>query len=139
MSLSLVRPYFKARCLAVGLTEHPDEFNIDNIPSTIIDKSFHVGLTSANGDKLNQNDQEISAPVEVVFYYKGFRDPSDGLDKAIAKSEELIKEAERPSNRLGACIKNVNLNSIVYEALSLGNDNVIRTRIVFNIKTSLAL
>jgi hypothetical protein len=137
MSLTLVRSYFRARCVAKGLVEHPDAFNIDNIGSTIIDGSFHVGFFSANGLKLNQNDQEIEASVEVVFYTKGYRTPSDALDKAILKAEDLIKECEKPSNRIGSGIKNVFLNNIVFEPIADSNDNAIRTRISFSIITIL--
>lgn len=139
MSLSLVRPYFKARCLAVGLTEHPDVFNFNNVPSTIIDYSFHVEFFSANGTRLNQNDQEITIPCEVLFYVKGYRNPAEGMDRAIAKAESLIYEVLRPVNRLGTCLKNVSLGSINFEPLSNANDNAIKTRISFNVFTSLFL
>lgn len=139
MSLSLIKPYLRARCLAVGLAEHPEPFNQENLPSTIIDKSFQISLTSANGVKLNQNDQEMSSTVGLIFYLKGFRDPDLALDKAIEKSEALIREVEKPVNRLGVCLKNVSLSDINYEALALSNDNVVKTTINFNFVTNLNL
>jgi hypothetical protein len=139
MSLTLVRPYFKARCLAVGLTEHTDVFNFQNVPSSIVDYSFHVEFFSANGVKLNQHDQEITIPCNVSFYVKGYRNPAEGMDKAIAKCEALIKEVLAPANRLGQCLKNVTLGSVAFEPIAASNDNSIKVQISFNVFTSLAL
>lgn len=139
MSLTLVRPYFKARCLAVGLTEHTDVFNFQNIPSSISNYSFHVEFTSASGVKLNQHDQEITIPCNVSFYVKGYRNPAEGMDKAIAKCEALIVETLLPANRLGQCLKNVTLSSVTFEPLAGSNDNTIKVQIGFTAFTSLAL
>lgn len=131
MSLTALRPYYKARGEAVGLTYHNDAFNVDNIASNILDKSFAIGITSFSGIKLNQHDQEISAPVEIVLYVKGYRSVNEGLDKAILLTENLIKEVEAPANRLGTSIKNVTLSNCSIEPLAT-NDNVIFVKIVFN-------
>lgn len=139
MSFEAIRPYFKARCEAVGLSEHDDSFNIDNIPDTIIDDSFHVSFDSFNGIKSNQNDQEISVPVSVVFYKKGFRYPSEGIDNALIKAEALIKEAQSTTNRLGTVIKNVTTSDGVVEPITLANDNIVRVKIVFNVTLVLFL
>jgi len=139
MSFALVRPYFRARCKVVGLTEHVDAFNNDNIPSTIIDKAFHLGAPGGSSRKLNQNDHEFDIDFEFSVYFKGYRNPSEGLDRAIETIETLVKEIEKPSNRLGTCLKNVVTQSINFESLADSNDNAIRARISCNIVTSLSL
>lgn len=131
MSFESVRPYFAARCTAVGLKEHKDAFNDENIPSTYLDGSFHVLLNGFDGIKLNQNDQESRCKVAVSFWLKGFRTPSEGLDRAVAKSELLLKETLKNSNRLGQCIKNVVFNDVSYSALSDDNDNAIKVTMNF--------
>ena len=139
MSFTLVRSYFRARCKAVGMTEHVDAFNNNNIASTVIDKSFHLGPPSGRNRKLNQEDHEFDIGLELSVYFKGYRNPSEGLDRAIEMTETLVKEIEKPSNRLGTCLKNVVIQSINWEALDDSNDNAIRARISCNIVTSLAL
>lgn len=139
MSLSLIRPYFKARCEAVGLRSVGDAFNVDEVAASIIDMGFHVGFFNSTGIKLNQNDQEIESSVEVTFYLKGFRNPQDGFDKAVVKVEQLIREVEKPENRLGSCLKNVSLDSINIEPYSGDNDNLIKVRTAFDVVTSLNL
>lgn len=142
MSLTLIKPYFKARAKAVDLKELldvQDLFDIENIPSSLVDYGFVVLFSSASGRKLNQNTQEISVPVDVVFYVKGFRYPNEGFDKAVLKAEALIKETEAPTNRLGQCIKNVSLSQINFEQFSIDNDNLIRVRVSFESIIDLSL
>ena len=139
MSLTAVKPYFKSRCSAVGLSLHPEPFDTNDIPSSILDKSFQVGFTDGSGTKLNQNDQEIDIPVRVIFYVKGYRNIDDGQDRAIEKLEQLIKEIEKPENRLGGLLKNVVLSGFLIEPISNDNDNAIRTILNFTVKTILAL
>lgn len=139
MSMTLVRSYFKARCLTVGMKEHNDAFNEDNVASTVIDNSFHVLLSGFNGRKLNQNDQEIECSVTVTFWVKGFKKPTEGLDRAVSKSEVLLKETLKNSNRLGQCLKNVVFNSVNYSALSEDNDNAVKVTMNFTAFTSLVI
>lgn len=139
MSFSLVRSYFRARCKSVGLSEHLDAFNSSNIPSTIMDKSFYLGSPVISSRKLNQNDHEFDIVMDMSVFFKGYRDPSEGLDRAIESIELLVKEIEKPSNRLGACIKNVVTQNIAMEAIADSNDNAIRVRISCNVITSLGL
>jgi hypothetical protein len=130
-SLIDVKKYFRQRCLAIGLHEHKDAFFDENIASTVVDNSFHVLISGFNGVKLNQNDQEMSCRCLVSFWIKGFKNPSEGLDKAVAKSEFLIKEVLKPSNRFGQSIKNVSLGAINYAQMSESNDNSIKVTIEF--------
>lgn len=139
MSLSSVRSYFRSRCLAVGLKEHADAFNEENIASTYLDNSFHVMLNGFSGIKLNQNDQEVRCGVIVSFWIKGFRNPTEGLDRAVSKSELLIKETLKNSNRLGQCLKNVVFLDVAYAALSEDNDNAIKVTLNFEALTILEI
>ena len=139
MSMTLVKPYFKARCIAVGLKEHKDAFNQENIPSTYLDNTFHVLLGDFSGIKLNQSDQEINCSVSVSFWIKGFKTPSEGLDRAVSKSEQLLKETLKNSNRLGQCLKNIVFNDVSYTALSDDNDNAIKCTMNFTAFTSIGI
>lgn len=140
MSMTLVKPYFRLRCAAVGLSKHPDPFNENNIPSTIIDFSYQLNFSSVNNLKFNPGTTlDLTMPIEVIFYVKGFRDPDEGQDRAIAKAQELILEASSIQNRIGASIKNVVFQSMRIEPLASSNDNVIRVRLAFNTITTLAI
>jgi hypothetical protein len=138
MSLTAIRSYYKARGEAVGLTYHDDAFNIENISSSVIDKAFGFLIAGFSGVKLNQHDQEILVPIEIVFYVKGYRTSTDGLDSALLYAENLIKEVEAPSKRLGQSIKNITLGSCTIEPME-SNDNLVRARISFNNQIHLSL
>ena len=139
MSLTLVKPYFITQCKAASLKEWPYAFNIENVPNSIIDNSFHVLLNTVDGIKLNQHVQELNCGASVTFWIKGYKDPSSGLDKAIAKSEELLKLCLKPSNRIGTCVKNIILNSVNFDRLADSNDNAIKVTMIFTALTSLAV
>jgi hypothetical protein len=64
MSLTSVRPYFRTHCNALGFTEWMDGFNIENIPSTLIDMAYHIGPPQTTGISNNQGDQVTEAAVE---------------------------------------------------------------------------
>jgi hypothetical protein len=137
--MTLVKSYFKARCEAVGLSEHSDGFNEENIAASTIDNTFHVLLGQFSGRKLNQSDQEIDCPVVVSFWVKGFRDPAEGIDRAVQLGEDLLKETLKNSNRLGQCLKNVTFSSMNVEPLSTDNDNAIKVVMNFTAFTSLLI
>jgi hypothetical protein len=132
MSLASLRPYIRARCKAVGLSEWADGFNFENIPSNIIDKSFHMEMGTASGERLNMADQEISYPVTVRIFVKGFRQPAQGIDSATALVDSLIKEVCKAGNRATqATIKNVFFDSMALTAVSQTNDNLVVASVTF--------
>ena len=139
MSLDVIKPYFRLRCNSIGLVEHEDAFNIENIPDTLADGSYHISFLSFSGIKSNQNDQELLIPIEVVFFKKGYRYPSEGIDNALTLVESLIKEVQRPQYRLGTVIKNITTGNCDIEQQSLSNDNIVMVRIVFNLIMTLDL
>lgn len=132
MSLSTVRPYFRARCKAIGLTEWVDGFNFQNIPSNIIDKSFHMEMGSAGGERLNMSDQEITWPVTVRIFIKGFRNPAAAIDSAAVLTDSLVKESCKVSNRgTQASIKNVFFESMTVSPVDDTNDNLVVASVTF--------
>lgn len=131
MSIAAVKPYFEARCRAVGMKKHPDAFNEENIPSSTLDETFHVLLGSFSGVSLNQAHQVITAPVTVSFWLKGYRDPDACIDRAVQKADALIKETLKNSNRLGTIIKNVSFSTMSLSQQNATDDNVVKVTLDF--------
>lgn len=133
MSLNKCLPYFRARCKAIGLKEWTDGFNIQNIPSNILDKSFHITHGTMTGLKQNQQDQEINFPIQVRIFTKGYREPSLAIDSAIQLTENLIIECLKPTNRLtqSSGIKNMVFENANYEPIDGSNDNAVVATINF--------
>jgi hypothetical protein len=129
-----VLPYFRTAINTLNHTEWKDAFSDDNIPSTLIDRSYHLLLTDSSTIKQNQDLIEINQPISVKLYVKGYRNTSDGRDRAIGYQEALIKEILETDRRAASYsgIKNVLYLGGGLEELSQDNDNLIRVTLNFN-------
>lgn len=125
MSLTAVRPYFRARAKTFGWKEWLEPFHDDNIPSTLVDKSFHMKMRPATSSKTAMVDTEMNTGIEVKYYRKGFRDPASGLDEATLDAENFIKECLKSSNRCTQPgLKNVTVQNVDWSSLG-DNSNLI--------------
>lgn len=141
MSVVASRDYLRSRARAVGLKEWSDGFNFSNIPSTIVNNSFHIEPGTGSGVKLNQEDQEISISHTIRVFIKGYRDVSAAIDSATKMTEDLIKEVVTAKNRLTQPngIKNVTLDGFNFDASDQTNDNLVVASITFRIFVVLAV
>jgi hypothetical protein len=134
MSLSVVRPFFRSVLNSQGYTEWTDGFNSENIPSTLLDLSYHIETLNFTGIRLNQSDQEIEMDVSVSLFFKGYRDPAEAIDLSIEKVEDFIKEVLKPSFRVGQFtdgIKNITLQGFTLEPKDGTNDNLVKASVIF--------
>lgn len=131
--ITAIRPYFRARLNALGFREWKDGFNFENIPSTILDKSFHIEVPS--GARLNAFDMtsnDITQDVVVRVFFKGFRNPADAIDTAMLRYEQILESVLASENRIGVDIKNVYFSSMQILPLSDSNDNAVILEISFS-------
>ena len=122
MSLANIYPYFRTRMKSVGYTEWQDGFNTENIPSTVINKSFHILTPGIIGGSINQNHQNTETAVQIQFVLKGYRYPTEAKEKAMFETEKIIKDICKISNRT-ATLLNVVFNSSTMQALNSSDDN----------------
>ncbi len=141
MSITEARSYFRDRAKSIDLKEWVDGFNRQNIPATVVHKSFHLETGEGSGVKLNQNDQEITFKQTVHVLVKGYRDAASAIDSAIKITEDLIKECVTAKNRLTQSegIKNIVLEGFRFEAADQSNDNLVIASITFRVQTTLGL
>lgn len=135
MSLTAVRSYFRTRMNGLGFSEWKDGFNFSNIPSNILDKTYHIASGTVTGRKHNQIDIEAEQTVTIRLFRKGFRDPAGGIDISISDGETIIKDCTKASNRLTGLLKNVVFDSMDVEAIDDSNDNKIVLTLNFTILT----
>lgn len=127
-----VRPYARARMQALGYSEWTDGFNVENIPSTILDGTFHVETGVSRGLKNTQDSQEIEQPFIVRLFLKGHRDPAATIEAASGIQNTVVYEFLRPAHRLvGAELKNVRFDTSEIEQLAESNDNSLIVRFDF--------
>lgn len=123
---------------ALGFHEWTDAFNIENIPSTKIDRAYHLETISGSGVKQNQQDVELTTEVSVRFFRKGFRTPADAIDQSLTHLDQVIKDILSPQVRLTQVgIKNITLSGFSLSPLDESNDNTILASVEFSVLTVL--
>lgn len=138
--LTDVRSYIRARAKAVGLTEWTDAFNVENIPSTLLNKSFHMEMGTATALKREGRDVTIDYPVLVSIAVKGYRTPAEAVDSAISLSQQLTAEAMDPTLRYTqTSIKDVFMESLAIDPLATSNDNVVVAALALRVRGVLSV
>lgn len=135
MSFIDLRPYFEERMKAVDcdLREWPDAFNAENIPSQILDKSWHVEFGPFNYTGTAHTCLHFDCPVQLRVFIKGYREPKEAVDSALKLANDVVKECCKPSNRLNqAHIKNVLPNLVDIRELAQANDNCAVLELTFD-------
>lgn len=119
----------------VGLFEWKDAFNIENIPSTIIEKKpYHIEMGTFTGNRNNQIHLEMSCIISITFLLNGFANPADAIDRAVLQGESIINECVKPSNSLvQTSIKDVVFRSFTMEPIAASNDNIVKGKIEFSV------
>ena len=129
--LSLVRTYFRDRLEFLGFEEWRDGFNFENIPSTLLDKSFHIESGDVAPTASNHQVHEFSSPIIIRVFLKGFLDPVEAIDSAFDSADDIMAEVLLPANRLGVNIKDVVPTNISVKPLSDQNDNSVLLELSF--------
>jgi hypothetical protein len=126
MSLVDVRSYFSTIASGLGYSKHYDGFATNNIPSSRFEKTYHVQAFEFGGSAQNQTVVDISAPVTVRLYFKGYQDVDLGISKATNAGYAFIRSALASENRLTQTnVKNVLLENMSVEPYASTNDNYI--------------
>ena len=128
MSIQHIKPYFRTRMSALGYRkEHPEAFDVEEVPSTIIDETFHILLGDLTGISITQNHQVIEVPVGLQMFFKGYRSEEDGRLRAMEAMEDIIKECCTAVNRVTQAsdgIKNVEFATGVAVPMDESQDNI---------------
>ena len=129
--LSLVRVYFRTRMESLGYVEWRDGFNFENIPSTLLDRSFHIESGDVVPTASSHQVHEFSSPVTIRVYLKGFLDPVEAIDNAFDSADDIMMEILLPSNRIGLNVKDIVPTNISVKPLSDQNDNSVLLELSF--------
>lgn len=138
MSLSNVYPYFRSRMKGLGYKEHDEGFDRDNIPSTVLNKSFHILSSSGSGGTINQNHQEVGVDINLRYCIRGYRKPTDAKETALKEMQTILEDICNITNRTSTLF-NVVFNDFSMEQLSESNDNVVVTDLGFTAFVILAM
>lgn len=133
MSLKDIRPYFRARCEALGLSEHDDP-SFQNIPDAKFNKAFHIETAAAELDKQEHLSVNITQKVTLRCFLGAVRNTTLKSDDAWSLADDVIAEVLSPANKLTATgIKNVLGDSIEVSPYSDENDNAYVIKLEFKV------
>lgn len=133
MSLAAVRPYFSQHISALGFTEWTEPFGQENIPSTLIDKTFHQRTTGVASGSTNYTAVEFLVSQEIRLFFKGFKEPVNAVNEAMISAETVIIDLLNPS-KFNDEVKAVRLSSLEIEPFDEGlNDNIVLAVIEFDV------
>lgn len=138
MSLTSVLSYFRTRLNGLGHTEWTDAFNFENIPETIIDRSYHLDFNPTSLNSINQNHIDLTQSVTVRLFVKGYSDPSAGRDRLISLAQGVICDIINPTNStVGPAVKGADFSTMNIVPVAESNDNTMFAEIEFNVRTAL--
>lgn len=125
MSSTAVRSYIRTHMTALGYTEWTDGFNSQNIPKTVLDKSFFIQPATIAGSPISQADLEMRHAVTIEVRVKGYRNPAGTIDVVLQRHDVILMRLLKASNRLGANIKGIDFIGSRVEPLDASNDNIV--------------
>ena len=134
MSLASVRPFYRGRIKGLGYTEHKDFTNISNIPSTVIDRSFHLESGEIVPSSGNQLSYTINYPIVIRIFRKGFKNPHELNNELDSDIDIILADLLAPSVKNTTTIKDVVVSGVRRIELDVSNDNAIILEISCNTK-----
>lgn len=138
MSLSQVRPFFRDRLESLGLSEHDQPFEPNEIGASITDDSFHIEIGAIASLPANQLVYNFSVPVTVRLYKTGYSNLNDAYDEILGLADTVLADFLQPSVRLaGTPIKDIVPNTVQPTPLAPSNDNVIILELAFTAELQL--
>lgn len=130
--LSEIRPYFRTHMDALGYKEHKDGFNVENIPSTLMNKAYHIANpTGGRRGPYGNEYQEIEQDLVLSVFFKGFRNVGTSIDTVMVSYDAILTRLLSNDNRLGDNLKNISLESMAMLPIDESNDNAILLELTF--------
>lgn len=128
------RLYFRNKLNELGYKEWQDGFNFENIPLTLLNKSYHIETNRGTGTRLNQYDLEHEQTLTLRFFLKGYRNPAQAVDEAHVEIEKILKKILLCLDRVTQPrIKNISYNNYLIEKFDDSNDNSLIVTLEFTI------
>jgi hypothetical protein len=130
VTFGAVRPFFAGRLDALGFSEWPDGFNTENIPSTILDNSYHLEVGEIRGESNGPTNYVFSMPLVIRIFTKGYRDPGSQIDAALDIGNVVLEDLLDPAVRNAQNdLKDIRPTSVQVLPLAASNDNQVITQI----------
>ena len=131
--ISSVRQLFRDRMDALGYREHETAFTFEDLASTILDGSYHIGSGTTLGSPVNQKSIRLEYQIDLRVFKRGYRTTNDALDDLDVIAEEILTDILPSVVRNTTEIKDIQLESIDRVPLSDSNDNAMFLEMSFTV------
>lgn len=138
--ISGARSYISARILEIDsdFEEWEDGFNKDNIPSSLMDKSFFIEYALETPTQENTFIIDTTSATLTLFF-KGFRNIKEALDSSMDLADTIrINVLSKAKIATGNYLNIINL-SLVPSPIDESNDNSIAIEMTFNLTETKAI
>jgi len=132
--ISGVRTYLSARVLEIDsdFREWDDGFNKENIPSTLLNKSFFIEYEISGVDNSENTFLTDTISTKITLFYKGFRDVKTALDTSMDLTDNIrINILSKAKIGLTSYL-NITNSSVVASPIDESNDNSIAVEMNFD-------
>lgn len=134
MSLTNVRSYFNDKMIALGFTEHENPFDNETIANTVIGDVYRLETSPTSGTSHSMSDLVMDSDVTLHVFIGPCADLLSGIDSAILRGQDIIKNMLLPADRLTGNLKDVVFNTMTVEPFDASNDNIIEIILSFTAK-----
>jgi hypothetical protein len=138
MSLSQIRNYINQRMAVVepDFQEWQDALNLDNIPRTLLDKTYHIAINTVTSTPQTDMHIEDSGSATITIFKRTFNDEVGARDTVLDTAHCIRMDLIKPLNvnAFSGDIDAVESVTIVNEEIDVSNDNVIKVEMEFNFR-----
>ena len=118
-----------------NLKEWKDAFNLANIPSSVIDRTYHIYIPSISISAQNDTLKNHNINVQLNYFRKGFRNTRtvqlEALDEAFCLIQAIINPLKW--NDPETMIYKVNCDQVSQSPIDDSNDNLMRIQMDFSL------
>lgn len=136
MILSQVRTTIRDRMIGLGYEEWTG-FSDENVPETILDKTFHVSVSGGTGANLAMHVLRLPNDVKVTLWRKGFNNPVEAQDAALGSIQEMLCDLLNPATRSTPSYRRIDLSSYELEPIAGDNESVCKAIVNLTVETIL--
>ena len=123
MILSQVRTTIRDLIIELGYTEWTG-FLSEEVPETILEQTFHVGVTSGVGNGINMHVLPVENRVVLTLWKKGYRNAVEAQDAGLTTIQEIMCHLLNPITRTRPAYRKIGFDSYDLLPIDLDNDSI---------------
>jgi len=123
LSITLVRPYFRDKLDSLGLSEHRDSFNFRNIPSELLDSTYHIETNTISSGVADQRVHTFEIGVTIRLFRRGYNDTVTAHEELLASVEQVYSQVLEITERTSQDLFDVIPGATSIEPFGDSNDN----------------